>query len=326
MRRVPLKFSGWLLFLAALSVCLAAAKGLSGPTLGFVAVSDRELRPILGIPGAAHLGAAIPLPESVTKLHIAPGSGYALAEQSDDRPPGVVRLRIPSSDADGPIVNPIGGALPEANAIAFSPTGKTAAIYVASASVIEVITGLPDSPAVTAKLSTSSISHSIQKLAVSDNGELVLAADSSSVYSLRTGSVPTIEFTGKNISSMSFLSNSHDAVVCDRSRNIVTLLSWIGSNFEVSTLSTNIPEPETLASYGDGRTILITTASQSRIWAIDRTSGLVKDYPLGHHANQLSLLSSKDIFLLSPPVSATYWVLSWKDAGPSTFFIGGRTN
>ena len=55
---------------------------LQSPTLGYVAQSSpAEIRPILGIPGAAVFGDRVTIPRNVTQLYVAPGNSYAFAER-----------------------------------------------------------------------------------------------------------------------------------------------------------------------------------------------------------------------------------------------------
>ncbi len=98
MRRLAIAFiTAAPLLLAQLPGSDAAnpANGFAGPLLGFVLGSTpAELQPILGIPGAARLGNAVPLPSAVTQLYLAPGHCYALAAQGPANPVALLILRL----------------------------------------------------------------------------------------------------------------------------------------------------------------------------------------------------------------------------------------
>src|SRR5690349_21098504 len=65
---------------------------VSAPVLGYVYQSSSlELRAILGVPGSAVFSDRLPLPESVTHVHVAPSQTYMLVERRDDDT-AVVRL------------------------------------------------------------------------------------------------------------------------------------------------------------------------------------------------------------------------------------------
>src|SRR5437016_5451173 len=91
--------SYWLL--AATAGSLPGATTITGPVAGYVVDSPGPaLRAILGVPGAFRFSGALPLPEGVTRIHLAPGQDFALAERAG-LSLGILRL---SGSAVGPVV------------------------------------------------------------------------------------------------------------------------------------------------------------------------------------------------------------------------------
>src|SRR4030095_10596414 len=95
------------LFLCAVMVCVAVAggmpqagNGIQIPVVGLVYDRDaRNLRAIIGLPGASVFSNPLPLADEIADLHLAPGQSYALVERSN-LPIGLMKL---SSASAGPI-------------------------------------------------------------------------------------------------------------------------------------------------------------------------------------------------------------------------------
>src|SRR5581483_6744615 len=112
---IGLLAAGFALFAQTPAADANRANTFSPPMLGFISGPARnEVTPILGIPGAAWLGDPVPLPDTVSLVHIAPGHAYALVEQSAADPMSVVLLHLPGVSGDTLPLTRVPGALGQA--------------------------------------------------------------------------------------------------------------------------------------------------------------------------------------------------------------------
>ncbi len=303
----------------------ANSGGFSIPSLGFVASqTPAQLRPILGIPGSARLGNPLLLPNTVTQIYVAPGQAFALAQQVPGIPLGLILLEGLSSETLSLPVTPIAGAMSQADLLAFGPLGRSAVLYSRQTNHLQVLTGLPRAPQVYLDVPNVSVANTPQKLAISDDAQIVLITDGAgAVYSLSQGAAPTIVHHSPDISAVAFLAGSHDAVICDRSLNSAALLqsSSISPVAAVAPLSEGC-QPEDAASTADGKTILVACAGQQALLAVDRVSGMTRTYSVPTTPGAFDRLSVRDTFLISPPQGSTYWLFVWGPGGPVASFIG----
>jgi hypothetical protein len=193
---------------------------LSGPAFAYI--FDKNLaavRPLLGIAGSATIGPPIdlgfPITDSLSlpdqRILVVPVSGpYLLSVDLGITPPAS---------------RSITGALKSAD-ITLSPGGKTAALVDKAGQLVEVITGLPDHPAVTLEISTAGVSAPLQRVVVNDAGNLLL------MTFLENGHETIYRWNGtegfrvladtKGVGALSFVGNS-DAVYADKGTNEVFL-------------------------------------------------------------------------------------------------------
>ena len=196
----------WLLLLAP--GLFAADAGLSGPIAGYLADPTRPiLRAISGVPGAYLLGDPIALPAGLTRLHLAPGKDFALAE-SGDAPPAVLFLAAGAVDR----LIPLSGVMPSAEWVAFSTGAASAVLFSSAAGRLQVVTGLPDSPQVAFDLDASTLPEQPLSAAVSDDAKLVVMSSANSVYRLSAGGAPQLLLSAGRIASVAVLPNGEVAV------------------------------------------------------------------------------------------------------------------
>jgi hypothetical protein len=315
-----------ILFTATAAVVFGQVSGanFSGPVLGFVpGPSARELVPIRGIPGATRLGDPITLPNTVTQTYIAPGHAYALAAQGEADPIALIVLRGGGGLEVNPALTPISEAMAHPDLVAFSPNGGTAALYSEQANRVQVFIGLPNAPQLFKQFLNVSVAGGTRVLAVSDDAQALLTADmTGTVYAVSSNSAPVAVYHASQVSALAFVSQSHDAIVCDPALGSAVIL-------QASTVRTLSPpgnnscQARAAASTRDGRTILIACPAQRLIWSVDRASGATNAYGLNTGVTALDRLGATDSFLLSPQDgNGTYWLLTWHADGPAISFIG----
>ncbi len=292
-----------------------AADSLSGPVAGYVAGSPKaELRAILGVPGSFLLSDPLALPNGVTRIRIAPGQGFALIERLRGGPAALV---LDGGAVDH--VTPIEGALSGADWVVFSFGAQAAVLCSSSTSRLQVITGLPDAPQVAADLDTSTWPEPPATAAVSDDGGLVLAASSQSVYLVSPGAAPQLLLSGGRIRSLALLRNGSDAVVADSGTGSVQLLTGVAS----LAGGGQAPAPRVLASgldgleqifpSADGKTLFAARPGSGVVSWIDLVTGAVQSPELAAGNDtvapvELTAMRNRDTFLISARPRQPAWI------------------
>lgn len=298
---------------AALCLEPAAAQtpnSLAAPTLGFIpATNGSGLTPILGVPGAARLGATVGTPDGST-LYVAPRSSYLIAVT-----PGaslaIASLR-PAALQSGLELTPVSGALLDPDVVVFSPTGSSAALYARHSNTVQVLSGLPNAPRV---VRTTTVAVQLGLPAVSDDGQLLLSIeDGGAIVDVQSGAT---KYKGSP-AGLAFLPGSHDAIVADSRSNAVLKLSGSGSQ---TVLSTAIVSPEALTVTSDGTTVILASARSKSLWAVPLVSGSAQSHPVEKSVRSLDPLPGGNTFLVTYQ-DGSHGLVSWRDHKLSSFFIG----
>ncbi|HSW50118.1 MAG TPA: hypothetical protein VLH09_08085, partial [Bryobacteraceae bacterium] len=208
-----------LLCLVSLGVPAQDAAPVSGPVLGFVADASNGIRPIIGIPGAATLGSALLSTAQTESVVFSPRRDYALALLAPDHRVALLRdLRAGPGAADLPA--PLG-----AGRLAISPSGDAAVLYYPEARTVAVLTGLPDSPALSWSTTAPQLDSAVAALAVADGGGGILLASGrqSPVWLIRPDGSSRVVSYVEAAPSLAYLASSRDALITDAAASIVTL-------------------------------------------------------------------------------------------------------
>ncbi len=237
---------------------------IGGPVAGFVFDgSVAALRPILGIPGAATLGAPLDAGFTLSWASVAPRQDSAIAADSNG---ALHLLRLGSGIAEVRC-----GVCPSsADAAVFSPSGTSVALH--SAGRVQIITGLPDAPATGASFEVVAPSPG---LALSDDGAwlLVSAAGSAELFAasggprqlLRTGAHPLVAFAA----------GGHDAAVADPERGALTLIRDV-AGASVERPLTGMRHARALAFSSDGSQLLLANPAERAVAVVDTASGALQ--------------------------------------------------
>jgi len=157
-----------------LSQPVSGQSGLSKvgvPSMGFVYDgSQSAIRPILGLPGAAIVGAPLDPGFAVARAAVAAQRQFVLAASGDDG-----RARVIVVQDSGLTVRPVDGALISPDRMILSPSATSAILYRRDAARLQIVTGLPEAPVVAREIALDD-SGSAHALAVSDDGALALYA------------------------------------------------------------------------------------------------------------------------------------------------------
>src|SRR5580658_2541667 len=127
-------------FLSAAAVALAQ---VGAPQLGWVP-DGTGIRPVYGIPAAAAVGPAIPLDQDFSRIAASPARNYVLVSAGpDSAQAGVVSIYTPENG-----LVPLQGAGGAPDLVVLSPRGSAAALWFFSINQVQLVTGLPDAPAI----------------------------------------------------------------------------------------------------------------------------------------------------------------------------------
>ena len=209
----------YFLLSASLLSCAGAQPSLTTPALGYVYdAGSHAIRPVRGIPGAAILGKGIRIGFVPTTAAIAPLQNYAIAVS--DR-----GLRLIRWDAGSPAATAIDGAIASPDQVVFSPSGSAAILYDGASSRMQVVSGLPDSPAIR---ELQSAGPAIA-LAIADDTTVVrVTADGAQAITADRNTLP-LPLPG-DVALLSFNRSNDDLLALTKSGDLY-LATNVGANF-----------------------------------------------------------------------------------------------
>jgi hypothetical protein len=274
---------------------------VTAPVLGLVSSqSAPQIRPLLGIPGAAHLGSPIAFSGTLKRIDPAPGSSYALAVV-DDRLTVFTLEALLAASSESPAGTAIDEASPCADLVAFSPLASAAAVYCQSASTIEVFTGLPASPKLATRFpSTALPAGKLALLALSDDaGSVLAAAADGAACRLTDDAAPAALEGSTRASAIAFLRGSSQALVADAASRALWLHTLTGESGSRQLFqdSEDAAPVTALAAAADSTRAYLLSAGAVR--SLNLSSGEVTTLALPSEANRLARLAASDLYLYS---------------------------
>lgn len=164
----------------ALLLCLMAGAGLARlaaadlarPILGYVPGSNAgtSLVRLAGLPGAAYAEPAVELGDTLAQVVLSPARDYALALPASGG--GLSLLRLDRTPLEPRPIDAVIGP----DRIAISQNGEFAVVWSRTGAAFQVLGGLPERPVLVREIGAAALGNSVGALAVSDDGDLVLAA------------------------------------------------------------------------------------------------------------------------------------------------------
>ena len=311
------------LLLVALAGLATAAETISGPIAGYSAdPSGRQLRAILGVPGALAFSDPLLLPEGITQLRLAPGQDFALAERADAAP-AILFL----SNGTVERLAPIEDGMPASDWVAFSPGASAAILFSAGANRLQVLTGLPNAPHVAMDIEATSLSVQPGLGAVSDDGTLVLLASETSVYRVSKTGAAQLVLSAGGVRSIAILRNGADAAISDSSTGSVHILRNAASAVETSILASGLDGIGAIFPAWDGRSLFVARPGAETLSSVDLESGAVESFASAAAPVGLVPLRNHDTFLISARPRQPGWVF-YRDgaAGRIVFIPAAKTS
>ncbi len=219
------------ILLMALAAVQAASNAIEGPRLGFVFDhATKSVRPILGIPGAATLGQSLESGLDLRKIAISPMQDYVLATEGEHN-----QVVVLATNRTPLVAVAVQGADRGPDQLSISSGGTAAALYYKGGNHVQLISGLPGAPRISARLYLSA-GQVPSALAVSDDGQTLLAGVADSVYWVSpSGEVPILKRLHKIVSIA--LASNHTALVADGLTNQIHRLQNVTGAVELDDVA-----------------------------------------------------------------------------------------
>jgi hypothetical protein len=290
--------------------------GLGGPVAGYVFDRPaRALRPILGIPGAWLVGDPLNLGIGLASAYVSPRQDLALVVGAD----GSLRwFRLDSGAASGLTLNGI-TVVPER--VAFSPSGTAAAL--AAAGRVQVVTGLPDSPALAGAVDAGGAPGS---LAVSDDGAFLLFAASGSIRLQGTAGANRKLMDAGDGALVAFARAGHDAAVADPGGAGVVLFRDVAGASTPSVLAPPDATPAApvgLAFSPDGRKLYLASSAARSVTVLDLATG--DHSAIRCDCTPAGLVPMGNLLRLTEFGAGPLWLLDTGAAAPRMVFVPAAT-
>jgi hypothetical protein len=282
--------------------------GLRGPVIGYVHDANRQvIRPVTGIPRSSLLGQPLALPFPVAAAGFSTRGDFAVAvSAAADR--GAHMLRHLDATPD---VEPIPGALSGADRVILNADASAAALLASDSHQLQIVRGLPASPAAEPAIDLSLIPGTITALAIDRLGANILiaaSADRGELYLVSTAatdlqSAPRLIATFASPPALALLHGDRDVIVAVAAVHELTLLH----NFA------GVPEAVRLAGERDGisgPTGLQISADESKLYIANgtartldiwnfQTQSIEASFPLDAEATRLTPFQGSSTFLLN---------------------------
>lgn len=257
-------------FGAALFSTSSAFAQVGAPQLGWVPDGTR-IRPVYGIPAAAVVGAPIPADQDFSQIAPSPARNYVLVSAADTGTVSIYTLEHGLIRIEG-----AGGA---PDSIVLSPRGSSAALWFSSLNQVQVITGLPDAPAIR-QVDVSFLESAPGALAVSDDGAWVAGMWTSGAYAFgSSGEVNRLPV--ESVTALAFFQGTDNLAAAGPAG--VQMLTGIASFAVVSNLLASADsslQPVAVAATSDNRTLVLADHSGA-VTTIDVTSGVATPFDCG---------------------------------------------
>ena len=309
----------WFVVPALLVPALAIGASIQGPQLGFVFDSAKgELRPILGIPGAAVLGHPLGLGVEVRAIAISPLQDYVLAVGGEHNEAMVFNL------SHHPLTSvAVEGADRGASQIVISAEGKAAALYYKDRNRIAIVTGLPTNPKVASELYISG-SERLTSFAIADDGRTVVGSSGDKVFQVTNGGeVPLLEDLGR-VTAIA-LPTAKTALIADGPRNQIQRIRGIGAGIETDVIAGSkegISAPVGVAVSRDGSRAFVANGKSGKVSIIQLNGeAAVSTIACACKLTGLDRLSGNEVYRLTGFSSRPMWTLDAGGAEPRVLFV-----
>ena len=300
-------------------------KQLEGPRLGFVLDKTLGVLPVYGVPGAATLGRSILSLRGMTAIVMAPQGGYGLAITARDR--RLVLLRYEGSFFDSTDLD----FEPGAGRIAFSPSGKSAAVYYGGDSSLAIITGLPDSASLSWRHNLPDFAGNLGVFAVSDDGNTVLAVAGNReapLFVIGPDLNYRILHQISGSPSIAFLVNSQNAVVADGAVGSVLLLKNPKGETQITEVggrAEGVFNPVGVAVSADNRQVFVANGTPGGVISLSLSGGEASFATCNCTPTLMEPLGGYAAFRLNDAGQGPIWLFDAESSPQRIVFVPGQS-
>ncbi len=270
-------------------VSLGAETRITGPTSGFIFQrSSQTIRPIVGVPGSAHLGASTV--EGFENASVSPLGISALATRQ-----GALYL-LRGFQTGQPETILIDNAIQAISRFAWSPDGESAAVYSADSRQAQIIRNLP-SPVLEDPIDLAGVEGAVSALVFDGKrlligGASVYVADPSGLRRLIAEIEPGVMTLGGG-----------DVYIADQKRNQIWLLhDYAGAATPMlfADERSGISTPTGIRISANGRHLLVANAGSRSVDALDiATRGAIKHIELEFAPGRMEAIGTGRLSLLN---------------------------
>jgi len=253
----------FLLGLGVLGFAGAALAQVGAPQLGWVP-DGASIRPVYGIPASAAIGAVISADQDFSRIAPSPARNYVLVSSAQN---GVVSIYTPENG-----LIPLDGAGIAPDFLILSPRGSAAALWFSSIHQVQLVTGLPDAPAIR-QVDASFLGPTPAALAISDDGAWFAGAWPGGVYALGPDGEVNRMPLEDGVAALAFLAGTHDIAAAGATGlNLVTGVEGFAVASSLLASADSSFQPVAVAATSDNRTLVLADLSGA-VTAVDIGSG-----------------------------------------------------
>lgn len=293
---------------------------VQGPVTGYIFdAQTHAIRPMLGIPGAAYLGA--PVASRVDAAAVSPDGSAALVVQA-------AQVTLYSGLANlQPAAVPMPGALAADN-FAWGPSGTAAAVYSSATRQAQVLSNLPAAPSAGLPMDLSGLAGKVTAMAF-DGQRIILAVASATaggIYSVTAQSGPQLVASAG--SPFAIVLAGADLYYADnQAQQIWQVRSYATRPAPVLfAADAGISSPAALQLSSDGARLYVANAGSRTLGVYDVAArSPVQSLPLNFSPTKLDRFGDASVFLLNSVSQGKtpLYVLSDKLDKRAVYFVPG---
>jgi hypothetical protein len=310
-----------LFFRGMLGLCfpvILAAQSIAVPHSGLIFDSSSKVfRPILGVPGAAIMGAVLDIHGEMHTVAACSQQQFALVASGREGGVTLIHLDTLKTSAIAPAL------LDTPDQIQLSAGCSAAAIYSAAANRLQVLTGLPAKPVIAADL-TLDLPAAVSSLAVSDDGLIVIAAVPGKAVYLVPAAGRVVALQSIERDAVVAMHGTQDAIVADQFSNSVTLIA----NAAGSPASTVLAGPDAGIDVPSGvwfdtrsQNVVVANSGNGKIALLPLAGGTADLIACECQLGGLSPLTDRTYELPSPSASQPLRMLDLSSSPPRVVFV-----
>jgi len=287
---------------------------VEGPISGYVFDSSaRGLRPILGVPGASLFGSSLDFGFAISSAYAAPRQDAAFVVASDGS------LHVFALNSGTATERNVANLANSPRRVLFSPSGTSAAIYARGS--VQVVTGLPNSPAVSGELNLP-VGTAVDSLAISDDGSVLLVSANQAVrlYGSFNDLGKLMDTAGPAM--LAFASGGHDAAIADAAGAGVVLfhdLTGAGIRQVLAATDDTIRASSDLAFSADGKSLLLASSTAQSVTSFDLAVGARNT--IACTCSPTTLTRMGNLFRLNELGKDPVWLLDPLASSPRIVFV-----